>query len=705
MAKLDGLRNTKTRALALLGIFLLVIIIIAIILLARKPNPLKTEESHPAKIPQITAIPGNVTSEKYQELQEEDNRRRAEQAKKTGGSAVATIIGSRDKDALSKKESFGIEGEFLKAGDCRCPPREGRVPTLDPATAAKLISEIEANPSNALKLMQQNPGLAKALCTQKPDLALKVIENNKEAARLMLKECPAMAKMLAAKNPALLKQLLLEDPELAKKIAESNPEVLKDLMEKDPEFARQFAKANPDVVKTLMKNDPDFADKMAKANPDMVKELMKNDPEFARILAKNNPALVKKLMLDDPEFAKLMAQQNPDMVKDLMKSDPDFARALAEKNPTLVKELMKNDPAFANLMAQQNPDMVKKLMLDDPEFAKIMAHNNPDMVKTLMENDPNFSKALLAKNPSIQTILDASEKKFPFISDKQRLQALEEARRRQKDEQTKKLRDLQLSDQQQKQIAALMSGMEAQSKAAFQAWNEISLQQFVQGGQKSGDKGDGSKSDGSGTAGGGQPSSASGGEVLLKAGTLIFSTLDTSINSDEPGPIMGTIIQGPFQGAKVLGEVQLANQPGGAGNRPEKVILSFSTLTMPNFPKSIPIKAVAVDPDTARTALGSDVDHHYLLRYGSLFASSFMAGYAKVIAAQGTVQTTNMATGSTTTTTPSLNGRQQIFAALGEVGKKFGDVAGTYFNIPNTITVQAGTGFALLILSDVTNAN
>lgn len=670
MAKkwLEQLSTNKTRTLILLAIAILFVIIIVIIFSTRKSSPLKTEESRTTKIPQITAIPGGITSEKYQELQEADNRRLAEEAKKKGGSAVATIIGNKDSDLLAKKESFGIEGEFLKAGDCKCPE-----PTTKPT---------------------------KPVCPKDFELALKSIENNKEAAKKMLTECPAMAKLLAAKNPEMFKQLMLENPDLAKLISESNPEIIKALMESDPEFARQLARTNPDLLKNLMTNDPDFAEKMAKANPEMVKELNRNDPEFTKKLAQNNPAIVKKMMLEDPEFAKLMAKNNSTMIKDLMKGDPEFARSLAKNNPTIVKELMKNDPAFADAMGQQNPEMVKQLMLDDPEFAKVMARNNPDMVTTLMNNDPAFAKALLQKVPDLNTIIESSRKKLPFLTDKQRLQALEDAKRKQQEEQTKRARQTQLSELQQKQLATLITNMEAQSKTAFDAWGAITPQAFVQGDKKDSkdEAGNGASTSGNGATGGGKGEEETG-KVLIKAGTILFAVLDTAVNTDEPGPVMATIVQGEYQGAKVIGSVQMSSQPG--NDRPEKVTLNFATMSAPSSPKSLTIQGVAIDTDTARTALASDVDHHYLLRYGTLFASSFMNGYAKVITSAGTVQT-NSGTGATTTTTPPLTGRKEIFAALGEVGKKFGDATSTFFTTPNTITVNAGTGIGLLILSDVT---
>jgi hypothetical protein len=40
-------------------------------------------------------------------------------------------------------------------------------------------------------------------------------------------------------------------------------------------------------------------------------------------------------------------------------------------------------------------------------------------------------------------------------------------------------------------------------------------------------------------------------------------------------------------------------------------------------------------------------------------------------------------------------------AALGEVGKKWGEAISGYFNRPNTVTVDSGTGIGLLFLADV----
>tara|TARA_R110002110_G_scaffold404606_1_gene623012 strand:+ start:9389 stop:10807 length:1419 start_codon:yes stop_codon:yes gene_type:complete len=179
---------------------------------------------------------------------------------------------------------------------------------------------------------------------------------------------------------------------------------------------------------------------------------------------------------------------------------------------------------------------------------------------------------------------------------------------------------------------------------------------------------------------------------IIKAGTILFGVLDTAVNSDEPGPVLATIVHGKYKGAKLIGSI--AHEA-----RQERLLMNFETMTMTSRPTSMSVKVVAIDANTARTAVGSDVDKHYLLRYGSLFASSFMEGYAKAITEQGTT-TVSPLTGTTTTQKPELSGKEEFLTALGEVGKRWGQQIRPLFNMPYTVTVNQGTGLGLLFLSD-----
>lgn len=180
---------------------------------------------------------------------------------------------------------------------------------------------------------------------------------------------------------------------------------------------------------------------------------------------------------------------------------------------------------------------------------------------------------------------------------------------------------------------------------------------------------------------------------VIKAGTILFGILETSINTDEPGPVLATIINSKFQGSKLIGQLQHES-------RQEKVTITFNQMSIPKGLSSMSVQVVAIDPDTARTALASDVDHHYLMRYGALFASSFIEGYGEAIQDSGSTTVTSPLTGATTTSTPVLDNQEKFLSALGEVGTAWAEQAKKVFDIPYTVKVEQGTSIGLLFLTD-----
>ena len=178
--------------------------------------------------------------------------------------------------------------------------------------------------------------------------------------------------------------------------------------------------------------------------------------------------------------------------------------------------------------------------------------------------------------------------------------------------------------------------------------------------------------------------------AYIKAGDIIYAVMDTSINTDEPGPVLATITQGKLKGAKLIGSLRI---PPNA----EAVILTFNTLSVLNAPSTMSINAVAIDPDTARAALASDVDHHYLARYGSLFASAFLDGLGKAQQQSGTSLT--VTPNSSLFETAQRSNRQLTEIALGRVGQVWGRIAQRNAERPNTVYVYSGTGVGILFSS------
>ncbi|MFI4954813.1 MAG: TrbI/VirB10 family protein, partial [Gammaproteobacteria bacterium] len=177
---------------------------------------------------------------------------------------------------------------------------------------------------------------------------------------------------------------------------------------------------------------------------------------------------------------------------------------------------------------------------------------------------------------------------------------------------------------------------------------------------------------------------------LYKAGDIIFGIMETSVDSDEPGPVLAKVVSGPLAGAKLIGSFKRVEA---------QVFIEFTVLSAPDMDQSLPVKAVAIDPETARTAISTNVDYHRLLRYSTLFASSFLQGVGEAVLAG--IQPEFAVTGETITITDvAVSTKDQVLVGLGEVGTKLGEKLDPLFDMPPTVTVDSGTSIGLLFLQD-----
>ncbi|MDX2165207.1 MAG: TrbI/VirB10 family protein [Gammaproteobacteria bacterium] len=239
------------------------------------------------------------------------------------------------------------------------------------------------------------------------------------------------------------------------------------------------------------------------------------------------------------------------------------------------------------------------------------------------------------------------------------------------------------------QVAQAQQSMASQANQLLAAWAPPS-QQMVKGEVPQVENADGgATANGSTASGGNSGPAANTSPPFIKAGTVFYGVIETAVNSDEPGPVMATIISGPYKGGRLLGSLTYQK---------DAVMLSFNALSLKNFPKSIPVNVVAIDQNTARTGLSTETDHHYLYRYGSVFASAFIQGYGQAFQTSGSTISSNGL--STQTSTPQLNPTDKFFIALGNVGQQFSTSAQTAFNTPPTVYVASGTAVGLLFLAD-----
>ncbi|MDF1678746.1 MAG: type IVB secretion system protein DotG/IcmE [Legionellaceae bacterium] len=257
----------------------------------------------------------------------------------------------------------------------------------------------------------------------------------------------------------------------------------------------------------------------------------------------------------------------------------------------------------------------------------------------------------------------------------------------------------------QAKVKQLSGRMISAANQALQGWKSVPTQVFILGSTKEGDE----DSDDSGPGGLARSNKKAASseeaaeaemppkETFIKTGDILFAVLDTSVNTDEPGPILATIVSGKLKGSKLIGSFTL---PANA----DKMVVTFNTLSMLGADKTIGISAYAIDPNTARTALASRVNHHYLMRYGSLFASTFLAGFSSAIQSADTTITIGGTGGTTDTTVQNGINRsllENALIGLGEVGKAWSETAQELMNRPTTIELFSGTGMGVLFTQDV----
>lgn len=179
---------------------------------------------------------------------------------------------------------------------------------------------------------------------------------------------------------------------------------------------------------------------------------------------------------------------------------------------------------------------------------------------------------------------------------------------------------------------------------------------------------------------------------IATAGTIFNAILETAINSDEPSPVLAKIVSGPLNGTRLIGSM---NRVGG------KVILQFSTASMPNAPKSMKLSAIAIDPNTTRTGLATDVDNHYFLKYGVLLGAAFLGGYADAISRQNTTTVTTPE-GNVVSTQGQLSSKDINRMAVGSVGKELANqTKQSVQGLQPTVTVDSGSAIGILLMEDL----
>ncbi|NNM65724.1 MAG: hypothetical protein HKL99_14170 [Burkholderiales bacterium] len=180
-------------------------------------------------------------------------------------------------------------------------------------------------------------------------------------------------------------------------------------------------------------------------------------------------------------------------------------------------------------------------------------------------------------------------------------------------------------------------------------------------------------------------------------GSKIFGVFVTAANSDSPGPVLMRVPDG-------VGALGGATFVGAFERHEDALEVKLTSMRWDNADWHV--DAVVINPNTQLPAMSTDVDTHWLERYGSLLGGAFLSGlqgFGQAVAQSG--QTTLQSTGTTTTVTtnPSLSTHQELViagaTAAGNAAQTIGQSIQQNWSRAPTVSIASGTGAGILFLS------
>ena len=176
--------------------------------------------------------------------------------------------------------------------------------------------------------------------------------------------------------------------------------------------------------------------------------------------------------------------------------------------------------------------------------------------------------------------------------------------------------------------------------------------------------------------------------ILIPAGQIDYAITITAVDSNVPGPVECRLTSGPFRGDNMLGSFQDVH---------ERLVLALHQIILANG-QSEAISALAISPKSGLPAVRGTVDHHYLERYGLLFAGAYLQGYGQAFQQNGSTAVTGSGLAITTNNTAQYASR----AALGSLGQTMAQQFTQDANIPATVSLPSGAGMGVLFMKPVT---
>ena len=182
----------------------------------------------------------------------------------------------------------------------------------------------------------------------------------------------------------------------------------------------------------------------------------------------------------------------------------------------------------------------------------------------------------------------------------------------------------------------------------------------------------------------------------IRPGSIIYGIFENAMKSTMPGPVIGELVQGKYNGDRVIGAF---TRTSGSNH----LLIRLNTLVLPSG-KTVAINGYAVSPQTTLPGMATNVNYHVMARTANFLGAAFLAGvegYGSAVAQQGTT-TVGSLFGGATTVYPMLTPAQTLDVAVGQAAQQLQPIQQNMMqNVmePDTVTVAQGTPFGLLVVS------
>lgn len=173
-------------------------------------------------------------------------------------------------------------------------------------------------------------------------------------------------------------------------------------------------------------------------------------------------------------------------------------------------------------------------------------------------------------------------------------------------------------------------------------------------------------------------------------GTRFYGMPEIMLVSDDRGPAIAKIYEGPLKGAILAGTYTLNELSKGLNIKLDRMTYNG---------RQYAVDAVMLNLESGRPVMADDVDNHYFERYGAVGLAAMVSGFASTL--KTTTQVVGSDGGVTVVEDPIKKGKDQFIYALGQVGSVWANELTKNMNRPITVTTYAGSGAQVMFMNEI----